>query len=126
MFAERIVRTLRRGRPELGWWDHEAAIADGMANESDVGARWPTTWPATPPTSREAAPTWSPTDDWERAATRRGGERFTIELLARFALHEVVHHRVDAERRLAPDRPAELRLGRRPASGRPRRRRGSR
>ena len=38
VFAERIVRTLAEHQPELGWWDHEAAIADGMANESDVSA----------------------------------------------------------------------------------------
>ena len=41
-----------------------------------------------------------PPDAWDRAATRRGTERFTIELMARFSLHEVVHHHLDAERSL--------------------------
>jgi hypothetical protein len=40
-------------------------------------------------------------DGWSRGAVRRPGERFTIELMARFALHEVVHHRTDAQRSLS-------------------------
>jgi hypothetical protein len=39
-------------------------------------------------------------DDWDRSASRWGGERITIEELARFALHEVVHHRNDAQQAL--------------------------
>ena len=98
VFAERIVRTLAQHQPELGWWDHEAAIADGMANESDVSA-------VVDDMQRNAAKLSEALrmvteDDWERTATRRSGERFTIELLARFVLHEVVHHRTDAERAL--------------------------
>ena len=33
---------------------------------------------------------------WRRAGTRRRRERFTVEGLARFALHEAHHHRLDA------------------------------
>jgi len=36
--------------------------------------------------------------EWSREGTRRPGERFTVERLVRFALHEVRHHRGDAER----------------------------
>ncbi|WP_426570947.1 DinB family protein [Aquihabitans sp. McL0605] len=98
VFAERVIRTLAEHQPELGWWDHEADIADGMANESDVGA-------VVDDLGRNAAKLSEALrlvtdDDWERSATRRGRERFTIELLARFALHEVVHHRWDARRAL--------------------------
>lgn len=99
VFAERIVRTLAEHDPELGWWDHEAAIADGMANESDVGA-------VVDDLQRNAAKLSEALrlvsdDDWDRLATRRSGERMTVELLARFSLHEVVHHRVDAAAALA-------------------------
>ena len=99
VFAERIVRTLAEADPTLGWWDHEAAIADGMANESDVGA-------VADDLGRNAsklseALRMVTEDDWGRTAVRREGERFTIALMARFTLHEVVHHRVDAERSLA-------------------------
>lgn len=98
VFGDRVVLTLRQDEPELGWWDHEAAIADGLANEADVGA-------VVDDLARNSAHLSEALravtdDDWERAATRRGTERFTIDLLGRFALHEVVHHRVDAERAL--------------------------
>jgi hypothetical protein len=33
---------------------------------------------------------------WSHRATRRGSEDFTVEGLARFALHEARHHLVDA------------------------------
>jgi catechol 2,3-dioxygenase-like lactoylglutathione lyase family enzyme len=99
VYAERIVRTLAEHDPELGWWDHEAAIEDGMANESDVGA-------VVDDLQRNAAKLSEALrlvgdDDWDRPATRRPGERMTIELLARCSLHEVVHHRADAAASLA-------------------------
>lgn len=99
VFAERIIRTLAEHDPQLGWWDHEAAIEDGMANESDVGA-------VVDDLQRNAAKLSEALrlvtdDDWDRPATRRAGERMTIELQARFALHDVVHHRADAAAALA-------------------------
>ena len=105
VYADRIVRTLAQDHPELAWYDQEAAIADGMANESDVGA-------VADDMGRNAshlseALRQVTEDDWDRSATRTspfGTQRFTIELLARFAVHEVVHHRADAERSLAAAR----------------------
>ncbi|HWJ61620.1 MAG TPA: DinB family protein [Acidimicrobiales bacterium] len=99
VFAERIIRTLAEHDPELGWWDHEAAIEDGMANESDVSA-------VVDDLGRNAAKLSEALrlvadEDWDRPATRRAGERMIIEVQARFALHEVVHHRADAEASLA-------------------------
>ncbi len=102
VFADRIVRTLRQHEPELGWWDHEADIADGMANESDVDA-------VADDLGRNAALVSESLrllgreSDWQRRSYRRGVETFTIELLARFTLHEVVHHRTEAVRILAGD-----------------------
>ncbi len=103
LFGDRVVRTLRQDVPELGWWDHEAAIADGLANESDVSAVVDDL--ARNSSHLSEALRAVSEDDFARAATRRGVEPFTIELLGRFALHEVVHHRVDAERGLAPATP---------------------
>ncbi|HWJ97732.1 MAG TPA: VOC family protein [Acidimicrobiales bacterium] len=99
VFAERIIRTLAEHDPQLGWWDHEAAIEDGFANESDVSA-------VVDDLGRNAAKLSEALrlvsdDDWDRPATRRAGERMTIEVQARFALHEVVHHRADAVASLA-------------------------
>lgn len=98
VFTERVLRTLAETEPELGWWDHEAAIADGFANESDRDAVGDdlveNAGRLAEVLTRVAG------DQWERGATRRESERFTVDLLARFALHEVVHHRDDAERAL--------------------------
>ncbi len=98
VFAERVVLALRLDDPELGWWDHEAAIADGLANESDVSA-------VVDDLARNSAHLSEALraveeDDWSRGATRRETERFTIDTLGRFALHEVVHHRWDAQQAL--------------------------
>jgi hypothetical protein len=99
VFAERIMRALREFDPDLPWWDHEADIADGMANESDrdaVADDLGRNASVLSQVLREVSD-----DDWERPARRAGTERFTIDTMARFALHEAVHHRVDAERALA-------------------------
>jgi len=96
VFNERVARMLVEFDPELGWWDHEAAIEDGTANALDVASvleglirnaiELKTTLQGVTSTA------------WYRTGRRRGRETFTIETTARFALHEVVHHRVDATR----------------------------
>lgn len=100
VFTERVLRTLAESDPELGWWDHEAAIADGFANESDRDAVGDDLVENANRLADVLAGVSG--DQWERGATRQETERFTVELLARYALHEVVHHRVDAERSLKP------------------------
>lgn len=94
VFADRAMRILAEDRPELGWWDHEAAIEDGWDNELEAAA-------VADDVARNAEHLATvlarvPADGWTRIGTRRAGEDFTVELLARFALHEVVHHRHDA------------------------------
>lgn len=98
VFADRILRTLFEATPDLGWWDHEAAIADGFANESDVSAVSDDLGENSARLAEALAHVKG--DGWARTATRGNGEVFTVELMARFVLHEVVHHRVDAERAL--------------------------
>lgn len=96
VFADRVVLTLRQDGPELGWWDHEAAMADGLANEADVGAVVDDL--ARNSSHLSEALRAVADDEFERPATRRGTEPFTIDLLGRYALHEVVHHHADARR----------------------------
>lgn len=98
VFTERIVRTRREQNPELGWWDHEAALEHSFANELEADA-------VADDVNRNASHLASAlsdmTDgDWDRSCTR-GGDPFTVDLLARYLLHEVMHHRVDVERHLA-------------------------
>ena len=98
VFNERVARMLVEFDPELGWWDHEAAIEDGHANALDVES-------VVQDLVRNALELRGTLQRvtgtaWYRTGTRRGRETFTIETTARFALHEVVHHRVDAHRSL--------------------------
>ena len=104
VMAERTMRTLVEDEPELGWWDQEAALADSWANESDGAA-------VAEDIARNAAHFGQvldhvPADGWERTATRGGTDRFTVELLARYALHEMVHHRADALHSLGAASPS--------------------
>ena len=96
LFADRIELALALDDPELGWWDHEEAAIRERYNEQA-------------PTSiasllldnaKRFARTLEPLDEaaWGRTATRRSGERFTVEGFARFTLHEVHHHLHDAHR----------------------------
>lgn len=99
LFAERVVRVLAADEPDLGWWDQDAAIDEGMANEADVAA-------VVDDLGRNASKLseslrMAGDDDWQRVGIVGGSVRFTVELLARVALHETVHHRADAEAALA-------------------------
>lgn len=98
VMTERVARTLVEDGPEYGWWDHEAAAVDEHYNEQDptgvagdLGAN--AEWLAGTLTLVEGA-------EWERRGTRRGSEPFTVAGLGRFTLHELAHHRWDAEQRL--------------------------
>ncbi|MEO6987118.1 MAG: VOC family protein [Aquihabitans sp.] len=98
VMTERIALMLVETAPDLGWWDQDAAIDDGMANELDSAL-------VVDDLQRNAqnlADVLAQVDGsaWERSATRRG-ESFSVESIARYAWHEAVHHRVDAEEVLA-------------------------
>jgi hypothetical protein len=99
LFADRVALALAEEGPEFGWWDHEAAAVDKGYNEQD---RQAVATALTEGAERLVSTLPRPNERaWQRAGTRRGRERFTVEGLARFALHEVRHHRIDAERALA-------------------------
>jgi len=104
VFTERIVRTRRDDDPELAWWDHEAALEGSYANELEASA---VADDIDRNASHLATALADMSDaDWDRPATR-AGDRFTVDLLARYLLHEVRHHRVDVQRDLAERSPAE-------------------
>ena len=95
VFAERVRRMRLEDSPELGWWDHEAAVTEDRYAERTVDeARAAIADGAV--ALALALPRLDDPDGWVREGIRRGGERFTVETLVRFALHESAHHRVDA------------------------------
>jgi hypothetical protein len=98
--TERVARTLVEDGPDYGWWDHEAAAVDEHYNDQDpvavagdlaANAEW-------------LAGTLALVEggEWDRPGTRRGSDPFTVAGLGRFTLHELAHHRADAEGRLSP------------------------
>ncbi len=97
-FAERVERTLVEHEPVFGWWDHEAAAIEDAYNDQDPAVVGPVLQDNA---ARLAALAEGVRESgWNRRATRRPGEHFTTEGLLRFALHEMRHHRVDAQRRI--------------------------
>lgn len=96
VFRDRVHLMLAETEPDLGWWDHEAAMEDGFANETDRESVADDLMINADRLAEVLADVVG--DQWQRGGTRRSGERFTIELLVRFALHETVHHRADAAR----------------------------
>jgi hypothetical protein len=99
LYTHRVQLVLAEDEPVLGWWDHEAAAVDEAYNEADpgeVGDRLTVN-----ADGFAAVASAVEEGEWSRSATRRPGERFTVEGLVRFALHEVRHHHWDAERVLA-------------------------
>jgi 8-oxo-dGTP pyrophosphatase MutT (NUDIX family) len=107
VFGARIRRVLATDDPELGWWDHEAAVTAERYNDQDpddVAAR----------VQRHAGEVTALLatvggGQWARAGTRRAGERFTVEGLGRFALHEAHHHHGDAGRAVAVAQRTDVR-----------------
>jgi hypothetical protein len=97
VFAGRVRQVRLEHSPELGWWDQDAAVTDDRYAERTVDeARAAIADGAV--ALALALPRLDDPDSWRRDGTRRGTERFTVEGLARFALHESTHHRLDAYR----------------------------
>jgi uncharacterized damage-inducible protein DinB len=95
VFAGRVRRMRQEDEPELGWWDHEAAVTEEEYNERSLDdARTGIADGAV--ALALALPRLDDPAQWERFGTRRSGERFTVEGLVRFAIHESNHHRRDA------------------------------
>lgn len=98
VFNDRIGRMLAEDCPELGWWDHEAAVEDDKYDQQDpaeVAAALAANAAAFAATLNKIPPA-----GWERTGTRRGDEVFTVVGAARFALHEGNHHLLDVGRSL--------------------------
>jgi hypothetical protein len=94
VFTGRVNQAVVEDRAEFGWWDHEGAVSAERYNEqspAEVAA-------AIASNAQRFAAVLTALDDdaWSRFGTRRNSERFTVEGLAYFALHESRHHRNDA------------------------------
>ena len=94
IFAGRLARLLAEDGPELGWWDHEAAVTDQAYNTEDIASMAS----AIVANASELASRIDlvGSNQWGRTGVRRPGEVFTVDSLVRFGLHESRHHLRDA------------------------------
>ncbi|MGH8993385.1 MAG: DinB family protein [Acidimicrobiia bacterium] len=95
LFDGRIHRMLIENDPDLGWWDHEAAVEIddyAGADPADVAK-------ALEANAAGLAATLSgvPERGWQRTG-RRSGDTFTVLGAARYALHEGHRHLLDMGR----------------------------
>jgi hypothetical protein len=96
VFEERVRQTAARSDQQLGWWDHEAAVTDEAYNTQEPVL----VAEAMAENARRFASTLGELEieAWDLSAERRPGEYFTVRGMARFVLHELAHHRHDANR----------------------------
>lgn len=98
VFAGRVERLRGLDGAVFPSWDHEAAATEDRYAERDVDAAMAAIADGAVHLAL-SLPRPGDTATWERAGTRDAdAARFTIEGIARYALHESVHHRQDAER----------------------------
>ncbi|KAA1378115.1 DinB family protein [Aeromicrobium fastidiosum] len=93
VFARRVDLMLAEDDPAFDNWDQDVtAIEHDYAGQraSDVA-------PLLDESGRSAAATFAavPDDAWGRTGRRSNGSIFTVETLALYFLHDVVHHLVD-------------------------------
>lgn len=93
LFLERLELMLSEDDPQFANWDQdETAVAD------DYGSQDPATVAEEVVASAAAvaaAYAGVSGDQWQRPGTRSNGDVFTVETLARYHLHDLVHHAHD-------------------------------
>jgi hypothetical protein len=97
IFNHRVRLMLNENEPQFPNWDQdETAIADDYASQD----------PATVATelfdaASVVADTYAnvPADGWARRGLRSNGSEFTVETIAIYHLHDIVHHAHDVDHR---------------------------
>lgn len=90
VFTERLMLMLEHEAPAFANWDQDEAARLGRYREQapqQVAAEV-----ATSGARFAAALRAVPDDAWQRPGLRSNGSRFTVESLARYGLHDLVHH----------------------------------
>lgn len=98
LFEERTRRMVAEPGTQLGWWDHEAAVTDDAYNAEDpaqVAAQIGAATERYATTLRDLD-----ADQLQATGERQAGEIFTVDSMARYALHEAKHHQLDIGRGL--------------------------
>jgi hypothetical protein len=91
----RLELMLRNDDPDFPNWDQDAAAEDERYSEQDPKRVAAELFEA----ARAYADAYEAVlgDQWARPGTRSDGSRFTVESLARYSIHDPVHHLVDVD-----------------------------
>lgn len=93
LFDQRVRLMLEHDEPTFANWDQDAT-----AVESDYGSQRPqAVGEALVAAAEQVASTYAGVGDaeWPRRGLRSNGDAFTIDTIARYHLHDVVHHAHD-------------------------------
>ncbi|MCW2758952.1 MAG: Mycothiol maleylpyruvate isomerase N-terminal domain protein [Nocardioidaceae bacterium] len=95
VFDERVRLMLEQDEPRFANWDQDATALD-----SDYASQTPVTVAGELAEAADAVGeryAGVPDDAWQRRGLRSNGSEFTIDTLARYHLHDVVHHAYDVD-----------------------------
>jgi SAM-dependent methyltransferase len=93
LFARRVRQMLAEDDPAFENWDQDRAAVD-----ADYGSQKPVVVASEVVASADVVAALYESvagDQWQRAGTRSNGDRFTVDTLARYHLHDLVHHAHD-------------------------------
>lgn len=90
VYHDRVALMLAEDDPEFDDWDQDRAAVEGRYSDQVPAIVGPTLVVAAYATSDLYASV--PPLSWHRPGRRSNGSRFTVESLARYQLHDVVHH----------------------------------
>jgi hypothetical protein len=95
VFHDRVLLALSHDDPWFEYQDQDVAVIERRYNEDAPRAAAE----AILSNAQSLATTLAdlPVPAWARSGRRAADEVFDVALLARFTLHEVRHHRIDAE-----------------------------
>jgi hypothetical protein len=99
IYDQRLELMLTRDDPDFPNWDQDATAVEDRYNEQDPAR---VTGDMTAAAARFADRLDTVAGDaWQRTGSRSDGARFTVESLARYMIHDPVHHLDDVARGFA-------------------------
>ena len=96
IFRERVALMLDQDEPTFANWDQDVAAVDGRYDQQDPAVIGPELVTAAEAVAAAYdALTGAPEETWARTGIRDNGSVFTVDSLARYHLHDVLHHSHD-------------------------------
>lgn len=99
-YAERTILMREQDDPLFPNWDQDATADEDRYDEQDPGAVIAELQEAAEALARLLESLAA--DDWERSGRRSDGASFTIDTLARYMVHDPIHHVWDVRRQGPP------------------------